>query len=312
MGKLGFLFPGQGSQAIGMGLGAYEMNSLAKDAFIEADSHRSYDYTRLCFEGPEEELKKTENTQPALYVSSVATMRVLADSGIKPDAVAGHSLGEYTALHCAGVFSYQDGLDLVAVRGRAFADAGSHRQGAMAAIIGLDIDTINSVCKQHSEGDQVVVPANINDPSQTVISGDPKAVESACETLKEKGAKRALMLPVSGAFHSPLVEPAAETMKEALSLLRLEKPACLFVNNVDAKVLSDPDEIKSSLVRQVTGSVRWVEVVQKLISEGVDTFVEVGSGKTLMGLLRRIDRSAKCYTTESAESIEKTIAELKA
>jgi [acyl-carrier-protein] S-malonyltransferase len=276
----------------------------------EADAVLEFGLAKLCYEGPEETLKQTENTQPALYATSAATLAVLRSAGLTPFAVAGHSLGEYTALYAAGVFDYATGLRLVRTRGEAFARAGSARPGAMAAILGLPSEQVAEICRAASNADGVAVPANINDPAQVVISGDPAAVNAACEAAKAAGAKRALPLPVSGAFHSPLVAPAADIMREALAGATLQAPSCLFVNNVDAAALNQPEAIRDSLVRQVTGSVRWVEVVARLAEAGVTDYVEVGSGKVLSGLVRRIHKEAVCHSTESSAAIDKTIEAL--
>lgn len=311
MKKIGFLFPGQGSQSAGMGRDAAGLSLAATALLDRADSVLGFGLKQLCFDGPEDDLKQTQNTQPALYVASAATLEVLRAAGIAPHAVAGHSLGEYTALYAAGVFDFEVGLRLVRTRGEAFAKAGDIRRGAMAAIIGLDIDKVRAVCEAASQEGSIAVPANINEPAQIVISGDPEAIDRACEGAKAAGAKRALPLPVSGAFHSPLVAPAAETMRDALAAVALASPKCIFVNNVDAAVLTDPSSIKDSLVRQITGSVRWVECVKALIAAGCEGFVEVGSGKALSGLVRRIDKDVPCWTTESAAALEKTISEIK-
>ncbi|MBX3728665.1 MAG: ACP S-malonyltransferase [Candidatus Sumerlaeia bacterium] len=311
MPKIAFLFPGQGSQAVGMAREVAERHDEARRLVERADEVLGTSLKGLMFEGPEETLKQTENTQPALYIASAATLAVLRGAGIAPAAVAGHSLGEYTALYAAGVFDYETGLRLVRTRGLAFAEAGKARPGAMAAIIGLDNDNVEELCRAVSSPGSVAVCANFNDPSQTVISGDPPAVAAACDKCKEAGAKRALPLPVSGAFHSPLVEPAADTMRRALAESVLAAPGCTFVNNVDATVLTDPTAIADSLVRQVTSSVRWVGCVQRLVAEGTEAFVEVGSGKVLAGLCRRIAKDIPCHTTDTWEAVEKTIEVLR-
>jgi len=309
--KIAFVFPGQGSQAVGMGRDAAARLAVANELMERADSVLGFSLKALCFDGPEDQLKQTENTQPALYASSAATLAVLADAGIRAEAVAGHSLGEYTALYAAGCFDFATGLKLVRTRGEAFAKAGAARPGAMAAIMGLDVPQVLAICAAASKDGKVAVAANINDPNQIVISGDPEAVNAACEGAKAAGAKRALPLPVSGAFHSPLVAPAAEIMRAALAEAAFSAPTVTFVNNVDAAVLTDPTAIKDSLVRQVTGSVRWVESVERLAALGVTDYVEVGSGKVLGGLIRRIHKEAVCHTTESNASIDKTIEALK-
>lgn len=310
-GKIAFLFPGQGSQAVGMGKDAAMRSGNAVALLQEADQLLEYSLSAKCFNGPEDELKRTEITQPALYATSAATLEVLKEAGIRPDAVIGHSLGEYTALYAAGAFTFAQGLSLVSTRGKAFARAGEGRPGAMAAILGLDSAVVVEICQKCSDANEVVVPANLNEPTQTVISGDPGAVNRACEECKAAGARRALPLPVSGAFHSPLVAPAAQTMRDALSRVTFNAPKCQFVNNADAQFLSSPDEIKDSLVRQVTSSVRWVESVQRLAAESYNTFVEVGSGRVLCGLVKRIHKEAICLSTENAEAMDKTIEALK-
>ncbi len=310
MARIGFLFPGQGSQSVGMGKEAAEKNARAAELFDKADQVLGFSLKDLCYHGPEEDLKQTQNTQPALYLSSAATLEVIREAGIQPHAVAGHSLGEYTALYSAGVLDFETGLRLVRTRGEAFAEAGTHRPGAMAAVVGLDSDKVVEICQQASSENEVAVPANFNEPSQTVISGDPAAIDKACALAKEAGARRALPLPVSGAFHSPLVAPAAETMRAALDGVEFQKPDCLFINNVDAEPQNEPARIKESLVRQLTNSVRWTDTIQLMVKEGVDTFLEIGSGKVLAGLVRRIDKNIPCYTTENGAAMDKAIAEL--
>lgn len=311
MKKIGFLFPGQGSQAPGMGQAAAARNDAARALFSRADQVLGFSLSTLCAEGPEEELKKTENTQPALYVASAATLEVLRAEGIEPFAVAGHSLGEYSALYAAGAFDFETGLRLVRTRGQAFATAGEKRPGAMAAIVGLDVDQVTALCREASTSDEIAVPANLNEPAQVVISGDPAAIHRACEKAKAAGAKRALPLPVSGAFHSPLVEPAAATMRQALDAAEIRDASLLFVNNADATVVASTDLIRTGLVRQVTSAVLWIDCVRRLLSEGVEEFIEVGSGKVLSGLVRRIHKDIPCHTTESEAAIEKTLAALK-
>ena len=292
-----------------MGRDAVAMRPAANDLFDQADRVLGYSLRELCFVGPEDQLKETQNTQPALYVSSAATLGVLRDGGIRPFAVAGHSLGEYTALLAARVYDFDTGLRLVSTRGRAFAEAGKVAEGAMAAILGLDVEKVIALCAEASAAG-IVVPANLNDPSQTVISGSPEGVDAACELAKAAGAKRALRLPVSGAFHSPLVATAGEIMREALARESLRQPDCYFVNNVDASLVADPEAIADSLVRQVTGAVRWTDTVLKLVELGAEAFVEVGSGKVLSGLVRRIAKDIPVYTTENEDAIRRTITEL--
>ena len=312
MKKIALLFPGQGSQSVGMGKDAAARSAAAQSLFNQADAQLGFALSTMCFDGPDDDLKKTENTQPALFAASAATLAVLAEAGIRPWAVAGHSLGEYSALYAAGVFTFDQGLALVRTRGIAYAEAGSKRPGAMAAVLGLDVPVVKEICGASSTGGKIVVAANINDPVQVVISGDPEAVAVACEAAKARGAKRALLLPVSGAFHSPLVESAAVTMQQALAEVTFQMPHCLFVNNVDAAPQTAPDTIKQSLVRQITGSVRWVETIEHLAAQGAEIFIEVGSGKVLSGLVKRIKKDAVCLTTENAAAIDATLAAVRA
>lgn len=308
-----FVFPGQGSQSVGMGKELADSFASARDLFRRADDVLGFSLSRLCFEGPEEELKKTENTQPALYVSSCATLAVLRERGVAaPESVAGHSLGEYSALYAAGVFDFETGLRLVRARGEAMRDAGQKRPGAMAAVLGLDGKVVADLCAKNSEGTSAVVAANFNAPDQTVISGDAAAVARASEAIKAAGAKRVLPLPVSGAFHSPLVEPASTTMKAQLAAVKVNPvQGVRFINNADAKDLSDPAAICDSLVRQIVSPVRWVETIEGLTALGTTRFVEVGSGKVLAGLIRRMSRDAVILTTESAAAVEAAVTALK-
>lgn len=309
MKKIAFLFPGQGSQAPGMGRDAATRSAEAASLMARANDILGFDLRGMCFDGPEDELKKTQNTQPALYLASAATLAVLAEAGIRPHAVAGHSLGEYTALYAAGVFDFETGLRLVRLRGEEYARAGDLRPGAMAAILGLDAAKVEELCAGITEGG-IVVPANYNEPTQTVVSGDPAAVTALCEAAKAAGAKRALPLPVSGAFHSPLVAPAADAMRTALAGATITAPGCVFVNNVDAKELSQPEAIRESLVRQITGPVRWVACLEALVAAGAEAFLEVGSGKVLSGMAGRRFKDVPCFNTNSAAEIDKAIAAL--
>lgn len=307
MSKIAYLFPGQGSQNPGMGKDAAARSAKAAELFRVADDILGLPLSTLCAEGPEDALKPTEITQPALFVASAATLAVLAEAGKMPAAVAGHSLGEYSALYAAGVFDFETGLRLVRARGLAMAEAGTAKPGAMAAILGLDGGKVAELCAEVSTDAAPVVAANFNDPQQTVISGAPSAVEAACAAAKAAGAKRALPLPVSGAFHSPLVAPAADRMKAELAAATLSPPKCLFINNVDAKPLADPDAIRDSLVRQITGSVRWVETLKALEANGVSQFIEVGSGKVLSGLAKRTTPGIPCATTENAAAMDEAL-----
>lgn len=307
-----FVFPGQGSQAVGMGKDLVEGHESARRLFERADAVLGYSLSTLCFEGPEEELKKTENTQPALYLVSCATLDVLREQGVgTPQCVAGHSLGEYSALYAAGVFDFETGLRLVRARGLAMAEAGANRPGAMSAVMGLDGKKVDELCRSVSGEGGLVVAANFNAPDQTVISGDSAGVSRAGEAIKQAGAKRVLPLPVSGAFHSPLVEAASVVMRGKLAQAQFSAPSIRFINNADAQFLTDADAIRDSLVRQIISPVRWVEIIEALWAAGCRRFIEVGSGKVLAGLIGRIQREAQVLGTPSAEALQATITALK-
>lgn len=309
MKKIAFLFPGQGSQRPGMGHDAATRSASAMALFDRANEILGFDLKALCFEGPEDALKPTDITQPALFTASAATLELLRGAGIAPFAVAGHSLGEYSALYAAGVIDFETGLRAVRERGLAMAKAGAERPGKMAAVMGLEGPRVAELCAEvTAAGNGVVVAANFNDPSQTVISGDGPAVEAACEKAKTAGAKRALLLPVSGAFHSPLVAPAGDHMREVLAASAFAAPSCLFLNNADVLPLADADTIRASLVRQITSSVRWVETQHALAGAGVDFFIEVGSGKVLQGLAKRTVKDIPCFATDKSADIDEAVA----
>jgi [acyl-carrier-protein] S-malonyltransferase len=309
MKKVAFLFPGQGSQRPGMGFDAATRSDAAMALFDRASALLGFDLKHLCFEGPEDSLKATDITQPALYTASAATLEVLRGAGIAPFAVAGHSLGEYSALYAAGVIDFETGLRAVRERGLAMAKAGAERPGKMAAIMGLEGPRVAELCAEVSAAaGAVVVAANFNDPTQTVISGDGPAVEAACEKAKAAGARRALLLPVSGAFHSPLVAPAGDRMREVLADSAFAPPACLFINNADVLPLADADQIRASLVRQITSPVRWVETQHALAAAGTELFIEVGSGKVLQGLAKRTVKDIPCFATDKSADIDEAIA----
>ena len=310
--SLAFLFPGQGSQAVGMGKDLADKYSVARETFSEADSALGYSLSQLCFEGPEEKLKLTEITQPAILTVSVAAQRVLAEKALQPTYVAGHSLGEYSAHVAAGTIPFADAVRTVAKRGKYMQEAVPVGVGAMAAILALPLDVLDQACRQaQQETGQVVSPANINSPDQIVISGNKAAVERAAELAKEKGAKRAVMLPVSAPFHCSLMQPAQDRLAGDLRALKFSQPKMPVVTNVDAKPIQGGEAARDALIRQVTGAVQWVRSMQALIDAGVKTFVEVGPGKVLTGLLRQIDRSKTGLSAENDDSLQKTLQALK-
>jgi [acyl-carrier-protein] S-malonyltransferase len=302
-----FLFPGQGSQAVGMGKDLFERFPVARQTFEEADRSLGKSLSQLCFEGPEEQLRLTENTQPAILTVSVAAWRVLDQKGIRPAFVAGHSLGEYSAHVVAGTISFADAVRTVRNRGKYMQEAVPVGMGAMAAILGMNLDAVGAVCGDASQG-EVCEPANINSPEQIVISGHAGAVERAVKLAQERGAKRAILLPVSAPFHCSLMKPAQERLAVDLQKLTFAAPKIPVVCNVYAKPVEDAESSKEALVRQVTGSVNWSDSMQLLISRGVQTFLEVGPGKVLCGLMRQIDRSKKCLNVEDEASLQKTLS----
>jgi [acyl-carrier-protein] S-malonyltransferase len=305
--KVAFLFPGQGSQSVGMGKDLADKFSVARQTFEEADDALGVKISRLCFEGPEDELRLTENTQPAILTASVAAWRVLHEKGITPAFVAGHSLGEYSAHVAAGTMTFADAVRTVRNRGKFMQEAVPVGTGSMAAILGMDPDRVAEVCSDAAQG-KVCEAANINSPEQIVISGNVAAIDRAVKLADERGAKRAKVLPVSAPFHCSLMKPAQERLAVVLEKLQFAKPCLLVVCNVDARPVENADSARDALVRQVTGSVRWSESMQWLISQEVQTFVEIGPGKVLCGLMRQIDRSKKCVNVEDEASLQKTIA----
>lgn len=288
MTQLAFVFPGQGSQAIGM-LNGFAGNPVVADTIAEASDALDLDLGKLIAEGPKEDLDLTTNTQPVMLASAVAFYRAwVAAGGTLPSLVAGHSLGEYSALVAAGVIDFKDAVPLVRFRARAMQEAVPVGQGGMAAILGLSDDDVRAVCAEAAQG-EIVEPVNFNAPAQVVIAGHKAAIERACEAAKAKGAKRALPLPVSAPFHSSLLRPASDRLREHLAQLTFLQPAIPVINNVDVAIVNDPAAIKEALVRQAASPVRWVETVQKMAASGITRVVECGPGKVLTGLVKRID-----------------------
>src|SRR5712692_3213188 len=303
------LFPGQGSQAVGMGKELAEKYPVARQAFEEADEALDYKLSQVCFEGSEEQLRLTEITQPAILTASVAAWRVLSEKGLKPSYVAGHSLGEYSAHVAAGTIAFADAVRTVRNRGKYMQEAVPVGVGAMAAILGMDLEKVTVVCDHAAQG-EVCQPANINSPEQIVISGHAAAVERATKLADEHGAKRAKILPVSAPFHCSLMKPAQDRLAADLHSVSFRKPAVPVVCNVDAALLDDADRSRDALIRQVTGPVKWEQSMRMLIAQGVRTFVEVGPGKVLSGLMRQIDRSKTCLNASDQVSLQKTLAQL--
>ena len=306
---IALLFPGQGSQAVGMGKELTEKYPIARQTFEEADEALGYKLSKLCFEGPETELRLTEITQPAILTVSVAALRVLETRIPKPGYVAGHSLGEYSAHVASGTVSFADAVRTVRNRGKYMQEAVPVGVGTMAAILGMEIGKVVAICQEAAQG-EVCEPANVNSPEQIVISGNTAAVERAVKFAAERGAKKAVLLPVSAPFHCSLMKPAQDRLEADLNALKMQKPVYPVACNVDAELVTDDLRARDSLVRQVTGAVKWEQSVRLLIAHGVDTFIEVGPGKVLWGLMRQIDRSKTSLYVSDEATLEKTLKSL--
>jgi [acyl-carrier-protein] S-malonyltransferase len=306
---IALLFPGQGSQTVGMGKDLAEKFPIARQTFDEADDALGYKLSQLCFEGPEDQLRLTEITQPAILTVSVAALRVLESRIPKPAYVAGHSLGEYSAHVASGTFAFAHALRTVRNRGKYMQEAVPVGVGAMAAILGLPLDKVSEIARDAARG-EVCQAANINSPEQIVISGNAGAVERAIQLATERGAKKAVSLPVSAPFHCALMQPAQDRLATDLEGLSIENPSCPVICNVDAAAITTGEASRKALVRQVTGAVKWEPSVRLLIEKGVSLFIEVGPGKVLWGLMRQIDRSQTCLTVGDEASLQKTLAQI--
>lgn len=307
MSKIAFIFPGQGSQYIGMGKEIVENFPVAAEIMDKANNILDIDLKKLCFSGPIEKLNNTENTQPGVYTISYIIYQILKEKGISPDIVAGHSLGEYSALAASRVFSFEDGLKLVRQRGTIMNNAVSTGKGAMAALIGLEDEKVLLICQKV---DGICEIANYNSPGQIVISGEKEAVKQACSLAEEAGAKKAVELAVSGPFHSSLMKSAEREFAIEIDKVEFNKPKYPVVVNVTADFVEETTDIKNLLLRQLSASVRWVESMKRIISQDIDTFIELGPGRVLKGLMRRIDRSANAYNVEDLKSLEKSLKKI--
>jgi [acyl-carrier-protein] S-malonyltransferase len=304
-----FLFPGQGSQAVGMARELASNYEVARQTFAEADEALGYKLSELCFEGPEEKLKLTEITQPAILTASVAAWRVLKEKGLKPDYVLGHSLGEYSAHVAAGTLTFVDAVRTVRNRGKYMQEAVPVGVGAMAAIVGMPLDQVTAIAQDAAQA-EVCQAANVNSPEQIVISGSAGAVARAVQLATERGAKKAVSLPVSAPFHCALMQPAQDRLASDLCAIEFHDPSCPVICNVDAVAVTSAEAARDALIRQVTGPVRWDESVRKVIEMGANLFIEVGPGKVLWGLMRQIDRSKTSLAVSDEASLQKTLAQI--
>jgi [acyl-carrier-protein] S-malonyltransferase len=309
--KIAFIFPGQGSQFVGMGKDFYDHVPDARELFDEAVDVLGYDLANICFNGPEETLKLTENTQPALLIHSTMALKILRENGINSILAAGHSLGEFSALVAAGALKFRDAVRLVRLRGQFMQEAVPVGIGSMAAIIGLPIESIQELCDKVSKETHLVQPANLNSPVQTVIAGHTQAVEMVSENALSAGAKKAVMLPVSAPFHSALMKPAEIRLQKELEDTEFYDLSFPIINNIEAKPIIKGNEARDSLVKQVCSPVRWSETMQSIVDHEIEAVVELGSGKVLSGLMKRFDRSINCYQVSDRETLSQTLAALK-
>ena len=307
--KIAFIFPGQGSQTVGMGKELFDKSPIARQTFEEADDALGYKLSQVCFAGPEEQLRLTEITQPAILTISVAALRVLEGCVPKPSFVAGHSLGEYSAHVASGTMTFADAVRTVRNRGKYMQEAVPLGVGAMAAILGMELEKVAAVCRDAAQG-EVCAPANINSPEQIVISGNTAAVERGTKLADERGAKRAKILPVSAPFHCALMKPAQDRLEADLNNLKMRKPVYPVVCNVEASLVGDELRARETLVAQVTGAVKWEQSMRLLIASGTETFVEIGPGKVLCGLMRQIDRSKTCLNVADDASLAKALEQI--
>lgn len=311
MGKIAFLFPGQGAQTVGMGRKFRDEHAQAADIFSRADERLDYPLSKVIFEGPEDRLKLTENTQPAILTTSIAVLKVVQEQGITADYTAGHSLGEYSALVAAGSLSFEDAVYAVRKRGLYMEEAMPAGEGTMAAVLGLDYETLLDITEKVTDGGETVEPANLNAPGQIAISGTTQGVEEASDAAIKAGAKRVIPLQVSGPFHSRLMRPAADKFKTVLDEISIQDARIPVIANVTADVMSSAEEIYPNLLAQLYSPVRWEETVKKLLDLGVDTFLEIGPGNVLSGLVKRVHRRAKTFPIHDPESLQKALANLK-
>jgi [acyl-carrier-protein] S-malonyltransferase len=310
MGKIAFLFSGQGAQYVGMGKELFENYKASREVFEEANAELGFDISKLCFEGSKEELDKTENTQPAILTTSIAALKALEENGIKADLAAGLSLGEYTALVYSGIFKFADAVKLVKKRGRFMQEAVPQGEGAMAAVLGLDSDKLREVCKEASKFG-IVEPANFNCPGQIAMAGEVLAVEKAAEMAKEAGARKVVMLQVSGPFHTSMLKPASDKLKIELENTEIYDLKLPVITNVTGNYIESKDQVRELLQKQVMSSVLWEDTIRTMIADGVDTFVEIGPGKTLSGFVKKIDKNLKIFNVEDLSSLNKCIEGLK-